>query len=217
MIKRVVGLHFSPKGGTAKITEQIAKEIANNLNQESAMEVSGECYDMLAFGQVPPHFDEETVVVIGMPVNVGKIPLPALKMLRSIEGNTAMTIAIVSYGGRSYGNALYELYNCVEDRGFVVVGAGAFIARHGRKEGNLPRPDVRDLADIRLFSKHTSNKLMRLAGSSIEGLKIKPAPLSLSGRMPVHRISKISPKAAAVAEITIERANLKRKDPEWFL
>ena len=217
MIKRVVGLHFSPRGGTAKITEQIVKEVVNNLQPESVEDITGACYDMLSYGTVPPHFDEETIAIIGMPVNVGKIPLPALKMLRNISGSGALTVTLVSYGGRTYGNALYELYNCVSDQGFVVVGAGAFIARHGHKEGSLPRPDVQDLADIREFCKHTSNKLLRLSGSTIEGLRIKPAPLSLAGRMPIHRVSKISPKAAAIAEITIERANLKRKDPEWFL
>lgn len=217
MIRKVVGLHFSPRGGTAKITEQIVKEVANRLNQEMVEEVKGSCFDMLNYGLVPPKFDEETIAIIGMPVNVGKIPLPAIKMLNSIEGSGAMTIVMVSYGGRTYGNALYELYNCVEKQNFVIVGAGAFIARHGRKEGALPRPDVQDLAAIREFSKHTSNKLLRLSGSSVEGLKIKPAPLSLAGRMPNHRISKISPKAAAMAEITLERANLKRREPEWFL
>lgn len=216
MIKKVVGLHFSPRGGTAKIIEQIVKEIAKDLNSESVEEVKGVCYDMLNYGESAPSFDEETIAIIGMPVNVGKIPLPAIKMLRNIEGNGAMTAAIVSYGGNSYGNALYELYSYIEEKGFVVIGAAAFVAKHSKRE-NSERPDLQDHVAIREFSKSASGKLLRLSGSSIEGLRIKPAPLTLEGRMPVHKISKLSPKAAAIAELTLERVNIKRKEPEWFL
>lgn len=217
MIKRVVGLHFSPMGGTAKITNQIVKEIAANLSKDSLEPIVCECYDMLNYGSGRPSFDEETIAVVGMPVNVGKIPLPALKMLNSINGNGAMTAAVVSYGGRAYGNALYELYSCIEEQGFVVIGAGAFIARHGARGRALVRPDLQDLEAIKEFSKHASGKLKRLTGSSVDGLRIKPAPLTLAGRMPVHKISKVSPRAAAVAELTLERVNIKRKEPEWFL
>lgn len=216
MIKRVVGLHFSLRGGTAKITEQVVKEIAKILSSESAIEVEGICYDMLNYGASAPSFDEETIAVIGIPVNVGKIPLPVIRMLRNIDGNGAMTIAMVTYGGNSYGNALYELYSYMEENGFAVIGAGAFIAKHSKKE-EKERPDFQDVIAIREFIKSASGKLLRLSGSSIEGLRIKPAPLTLAGRMPVHIISKVSPKAAATAELTLERINIKRKEPEWFL
>ena len=217
MIKRVVGLHFSLLGGTAKITEQIVEEIAAQLNSNSVEKVKRECYDMLKFGTEAPEFGEETIAVIGMPTNVGKLPLPAIKMIKSLEGAGAMTVALVTYGARTYGNALYELYNYIEEQGFVVVGAGAFVAKHKRKDDSLPRPDLQDLEAIREFSRMTAGKLNRLSGSSVDGLRIKPAPLTLAGRMPVHRVSKISPKAAAIAELALERASFGRKEPEWFL
>lgn len=217
MIKRVVGLHFSPLGGTAKITEQIVEEVATALNSNCVEPVKYECLDMLQFGTEAPSFDEETVAIVGMPTNIGKLPLPAIKMIKSLEGAGALTVAMVTYGARSYGNALFELYNKIEEQGFVVVGAAAFIARHKRKDGSLPRPDLQDLDSIREFAKHTAGKLNRLSGSSVDGLRIKPAPLTLAGRMPVHRISKVSPKAAAIAELTLERVNFGRKEPEWFL
>lgn len=232
MIKRVIGLHFSPLGGTAKITEQIVREIAADLNDVVAGDVKFECYDMLNGVAKQPTFDDETIAVIGMPVYVGKIPLPAVKLMSHIEGNGAMTVALVSYGTASYGNALYELYNYADERGFKVIGAGAFIARHGMgtarnvskndmlgaaESVHLPRPDMRDLEAIRIFCEATSSKLARLNGSEIESLRIKPAPLMLAGKMPVHRISKLSPKAAAMAELAFEKTNIKRREPEWFL
>ena len=38
-----------------------------------------------------------------------------------------MPLVSVSYGGRSYGNALFELQHYAEDAGFKVIGAGAFM------------------------------------------------------------------------------------------
>ena len=219
MIRKVIGLHFSPLGGTAKITERIAREIATELCKGSAEDISCSCCDMLSIlrGEAePPQFGEETIAIIGMPVHVGKIPLPAIKLLRQISGQGAMTIALVSYGTPSYGNALYELYNYADELGFTVVGAGAFITKHGRKL-ELKRPDLGDVEAMEEFCRAVSRKLARLHGSDIEGLRIKPAPLMLAGRMPVHRISKYSPKAAAIAELTFEKTNLTRREPEWFL
>lgn len=215
MIKRVVALHFSPLGGTAKITDRIARGIAADLNRAFACDVAMESYDVLDFIDDIPEFDEETIAIIGMPVYVGKIPLPAIKLLRQLEGNGAMTITLVSYGTPTYGNALYELFNYSEELGFKVVGAGAFIARHGLN--NLSRPDLRDIEAMEEFCIATAGKLKRLSGCEVEGLRIKPAPLMLAGKMPTHRVSKLVPKAAAIAELAFERTNLKRREPEWFL
>lgn len=218
MIKRVVGLHFSPRGGTAMITERIAKDIAAHLNNNSASAVKFECFDLVdcAINHEQLDFNDETIVVVGMPAYVGKIPLPAIKILKCLQGGGAMTITVVSYGNNNYGNSLYELYNYVDNQGFVVVGAGAFVTRHGRKD-ILVRPDNEDAEAISDFCKSTANKLIRLAGSSIDGLKIKPVPLTIHGKMPIHRISRIAPKAAATAQMALEKANLRRKEPEWFL
>lgn len=219
MIRKVVGLHFSPVGGTAKITERIVRELAEDLSKENAEKVDYECYDVLHNVSQHPDFDEETIAVIGLPVYVGKIPVSAVRLMESIDGKGAMTVAFVSYGTTSYGNALYELYNFAEHQGFKVVGAGAFITRHLNKGRRvvLTRPDQGDLESIRDFCRATAGKLRRLSGSEIEGLRIKPMPLMIEGRIPRHRISRISPIAAAAAQFALERTNIKRREPEWFL
>lgn len=219
MIKSVVGLHFSPRGGTATITERIAKDIASHLNNNSVEAIKFECFDLVdcAINQDKMKFDDETIVIVGMPAYVGKIPLPAIKILKCLQGGGAMTVTLVSYGNNNYGDSLYELYNYVENQGFIVIGAGAFVTRHGRKNDALIRPDNEDAEVISNFCKSTANKLLRLTGSAVEGLKIKPMPLIIHGKMPIHRISRIVPKAAAVAQMALEKTNLKRKEPEWFL
>ena len=163
-------------------------------------------------------FDDETVAVIGMPVYVGKIPLPAAAALRGIEGNGAMTLAAVSYGGRKYGNALFELKRLAEERGFKAVGAGAFMISYMASRGSArsAAPAI-DTAALSEFCNAASEKIKRLAGCEIEELKIRPVPVEVSGRMPVHKISRISPKAAAVAQGVFNRLSVMRRKSEWFL
>ena len=218
MIKRVTGLHYSPVGGAAIMTERLARSIMAMLDDCSPEDITVECHDLLREQTAGIKVDEETVVVIGMPVYVGKIPLPAAEALRKIAGNGAMTIASVSYGGRSYGNALFELKSLAEECGFRPIGAGAFLisymARRGSARSSAPALDAEAMSE---FSKAAAAKIRRLAGCEIEELKIKPAPLEVSGKMPVHKISRISPKAAAAAQKVIEKISLLKRHSEWFL
>lgn len=217
MIRKVIGIYYSPAGGTELMTETLAREIGAILDACSPLDVSVECYDMLK-AQNGITFNDETVAVIGMPVYVGKIPLPAAAAMRKIAGNGAMTLAAVSYGGRKYGNALFELKRLTEECGFRAIGAGAFMisymAMRGSSRGSSPTLDVEALS---AFGKASSEKIKRLAGCEIEELKIKPMPVEVSGRMPVHKISRISPKAAAVAQEVFNRLSVMRRRSEWFL
>ena len=108
MIKKVIGLHYSPGGETAKMTRLLTGEIARRLEECNTEKISVESTS-LAAGASLPEIDEETLVILGMPAHVGKIPLPGIKALRGIKGSGAMALALVSYSGRDYGNALYEL------------------------------------------------------------------------------------------------------------
>jgi hypothetical protein len=199
------------------MTETLAHKIGAILDECSPLGVSVECFDMLN-DKSGITFDDETVAVIGMPVYVGKIPLPAAEAMRSIDGNGAMTLAVVSYGGRKYGNALFELKRLIEDCGFKAIGAGAFMisymAARGSSRSAAPAIDREALMD---FGKAASEKIKRLAGCEIEELKIKPMPVEVDGRMPVHKISRISPKAAAVAQSVFNRLSVLRRRSEWFL
>ena len=217
MIKRVTGLHYSPVGGAAVMTERLARSITALLDDCSPEDITVECHDLLREQAAGIKVDEETVVIIGMPVYVGKIPLPAAEALRKIAGNGAMTITSVSYGGRSYGNALYELKSLAEDCGFRPIGAGAFLINRMTRRGGAHVSAAPDAEAMSEFSKAAAAKIRRLAGCEIEELKIKPAPLEVSGRMPVHKISRISPRAAAAAQKVIEKISLLKRHSEWFL
>jgi len=218
MINRIVAMHFSPRGGTATITEQIVNCLAGELSEMVGGEITCDYYDMLRRPNRKPVIDQDTVVVVGLPVRIGKLPVPAMKLIEELSGDGAMTIALVSYGTRSYGDALYELYRLTEERGFKVIGAGAFVSKHkGVKDVSLIRPNIEDMQNISDFADAAMRKLRRLSGSQVESLRIKPAPIDVCGKIPTHRISKISPKAAAIAENTLERICISKRDIEWFL
>ena len=199
------------------MTERLAEQIGAILRDCCPDGVKVECHDLTKETQ-GIGIDEETVAVIGMPVYVGKIPLPGAAALRSVEGKGALALTAVTYGGRSYGNALYELSRITEDCGFKPVGAGAFMhsfmALRGSSRPSEPLLDTEVMSD---FCKAASAKIMRLGGSEVEALKIRPMPVEVKGRMPVHKISRISPAAAATAQKLIELISVKRRRSEWFL
>lgn len=218
MIRRVTGIYYSPVGGTAIMTERLARRIGKLLSDSSSEEISVECCDLLRDDLSGMTIDDETIVVIGMPVYVGKIPLPAIKAIEQISGNGAMAVAAVSYGSRSYGNALFELKTIAEDLGFKLVGAGAFLISYMaiRGSSNSMNPSL-DLDSMGDFSRAVSDKIKRLSGTEIEEFRMKPAPVEVNGRMPVHKISRLSPRAAEIAQKVFERISLVRRSSEWFL
>ena len=217
MIKRILGISYSPAGGTAKITEMMAEEVAAALRECSPADITVECCSIRDESSVPDP-DGETVVILGMPVYIGKIPLPAVKAIRELSGHSAMTLGIVSYSGRGYGNALYELRHFADERDFTMIGAGAVATSYAATRGSSRSGYLMfDSGAVREYSKAASAKIMRLGGCEIEGLRIKPAPLEVKGRMPKHKISRISPKAAAVAQNILERLVIGRQESEWFL
>ena len=161
--------------------------------------------------------DDETVAVIGMPVYVGKIPLPAIAALRKFIPDGTSAVTVVSFGSRSFGNALYELQHYAEHLGFKVIGAGAFAVRYRKASHGSEGVYAGDTDSLSEFGSAAASKIRRLEGSQIEGLRIKPAPLEVSGRLPIHRISKLSPRAAAAAQDLLEILCVRRKGSEWFL
>lgn len=220
MIRKVVGIYFSPIGGTANMTEQLVRDLVTRLDGCSPLDITSECYDLLRMNGEELSFDDETIAVVGMPVYVGKIPLPGAKAFSRIHGGGAMTIAAVSYGGRSYGNALYELQHFVEKQDFKVIGAGAFSVhyRHrGLRNYAEAGENVPDMDSLAQFGAAAAAKIRRLAGCDIEGLRVKPAPLEVNGRLPKHRVSRVSPRAAAAAQQLLEKLARTHRASEWYL
>lgn len=62
-------------------------------------------------------------------------------------------MAVVVYGNRDYEDALLELHDILSENGFVVVAAGAFVARHSIfPDVAAGRPDRDDLDRMAEFA-----------------------------------------------------------------
>lgn len=186
MINKVVGLYFSPSGDTARLTKKIAEEIVVRLDENSVDDFSVHFIDLLRNPLLHKcDFDEDTIVVVGMPAFNGRIPLPCIKMIQKMHGDNTMAVCVVNYGNSSYGDALYELYTFLEDQRFEVLSAGAFVSQNAIfKHIAESRPDFQDIQQLKKFCELTSKKLQRFCGTMIRDMRAKPAPLQIKGSMP---------------------------------
>ena len=143
-IQKVTAVYFSPTRGTAHYAEAIAAALAPAHDTVNLT---------VPFVRRTPHvFGPEDLVIIGAPVYAGR--LPAVKGLwDSLEGHDTPAIFLVSYGNRAYDDALLELQDLCEAKGFRGVAASAWIAPHtfSAKIG-AGRPDEADRAKIRAFA-----------------------------------------------------------------
>jgi len=87
-------------------------------------------------------------LIVGAPVYFGKLPVEVIECIKSIEGNGKGSTAIVVYGNRDYGIALYHMVEILLKNYFSVISAGAFIGQHSYSDivpVAMGRPDKEDL------------------------------------------------------------------------
>lgn len=174
-LNKIKAVYYSATGNTKNIVSEVAKNIAKNL------EIPFEEYDFT----LPQNreeiqsFAEDELVVFGTPVYAGRVPnklLPAVQTL--FKGNGALAVPIVTFGNRSYDNALIELRNELEKNGFHTVAAAAFVSEHAFSTKLASgRPDKEDQMDIHNFVDQVVRKIEQM-------IKI-PEPIWVRGIEPI--------------------------------
>ena len=113
---RVRGMFFSGTGTTEKIVTAVADGIARSSDRFCRIQ---------DIDFTPPRareqfyrFAPEDILVFGVPVIAGRVPNVLLPFLNTLEGGGAMAIPVVLYGNRNFDDALIELRNILEERGF---------------------------------------------------------------------------------------------------
>ena len=145
MFQKVYAVYFSPTGNTKVLTETLAEQLAVSYDvpcevidftrpqARTAPENTGRVpagTDGNRFSQQYT-FTPDDLVVFGMPTYAGKLPNKILPFVKSgFAGNGAATVALVTFGNRSFDHALAELCACLKADGFRTIGAGAFAAQH---------------------------------------------------------------------------------------
>lgn len=150
-------MYFSPTHTTKKIVSAIGKTFFEKM----LCEVRIADLTFLAKRMHEYSFTQKDVLVIGVPVYGGRIPLVVKSFLSTVSGNGAKAAAVAVYGNRDYDDALLELYDALTERGFTVCAAGAFIGQHSYSDKvGAGRPDVDDLLAAGTFALAAYEKVM---------------------------------------------------------
>ncbi|MCL6559914.1 MAG: EFR1 family ferrodoxin [Firmicutes bacterium] len=153
-------VYFSPTGTTKTIIEGIARGI--NQNPVETIDITKP-----EARKQQLQISENELLVIGVPVYVGRVPAIAIDWLYTIKAHSTPTVCVVVYGNRDYDDALLELRDTVAKHGCVPVACAAFIGEHSFSSSETPiavaRPDASDINYAKLFGERINEKLLSIA------------------------------------------------------
>lgn len=154
---KINAVYFSATGTTKKTVERLAEELSQNFNEKT---INFKDFTLPAGREDTLHFNEQDIVIVGVPVYAGRVPNVILNYLKGIKADGAKAIAVVLYGNRNYDDALIELKDILGRNGFNVTAAGAFIGEHSfSKILAKNRPDEKDLEKVSDFAKQIYLKI----------------------------------------------------------
>ncbi len=159
-IEAVKTIFFSPTGTTRRVIEAIAQGMSPKEPQSIDLTLPSTTVEKSL------EFENDDVVILGLPVYVGRIPARAIRRLRGLKGKNTLAIIVVVYGNREYEDALLELKDLVLKAGLNPVAGGAFIGEHSFSRDELPiaqgRPDKSDIEKAEEFGKAIARKLAKI-------------------------------------------------------
>lgn len=157
MITKVTTVFFSPTGTTAKIAKQIAAGLGiHTLTYNLTAQKDRNQHRQLSF-------NNDELLLVAVPVYAGRIPEFLEELFSTFEGHNTPTIFTVVYGNRDYDDALLELKDLFEKRGFRGIAAGAFIGEHSyTAKVATNRPDTEDLSAAFQFGQKIKSNLDEL-------------------------------------------------------
>ena len=182
-LKGITAVFFSPTGNTRKAVVEIADVIA----RREGIAVREIDFTLPGAREEVRKFEAGELIIFGTPVYAGRIPnkiLPAVQTL--FEGNGALAVPVVTFGNRSFDNALIELRIELEQHGFHTIAGAAFVAEHVfSNKLAAGRPDEKDLEVIRRFAEDVAEKIKGFEEGPLDGMAEIPAPAAVKGIEPV--------------------------------
>jgi len=209
MLNKTELYYFSPTGGTKKAGEIFCGGLSETV----------ELVDLgLRNKRIEKPVSE--LAVIALPVFGGRVPSVAVEKLNELDGTGKKAVTLVVYGNRAYEDALLELNNTVEARGFRVVASAALIAQHSvvPKVGK-GRPDQQDRESILEFAGKVLDKIENNADEEVKvpgnypykkGMTVAASPISLSSCIQCGKCASVCPTGAIVQENGAVATNLEK-------
>lgn len=161
---------FSPTGTVRQITKSIVKGMG--FSDAELIDITLPDYRNHSIKT-----GANELLVIGVPVYVGRIPSIASEWLNSLSANKTPVVCVVVYGNRDYDDALIELKNIAIERGCIPVACGAFIGEHSFSSEETPasagRPDDSDICLAESFGTEIAEKVKTINSlDTIDEIKV---------------------------------------------
>ena len=174
IVNKISLVYFSPTGTTQRMVRAIV----------GALPLPVEEYDFTLGTSPTPSFLPEDFVILGIPVYSGRVPKPALERFAALHGQGTPTLLVATYGCRAFDDALLELRNFVEDRGFYPSGAAAIAVQHSIVPSiGAGRPADREMPTIARMGEQVLGKMKMIHSSYQLPLVMVP------GKQPYHKYS----------------------------
>ncbi len=151
--------YFSPTGTTRKIIQNIAGGM--NMDGIEFVDITKP-----SARQQNLQTDDNELLLVAVPVYMGRIPGILSNWLKSIRAFHTPAICVVVYGNRAYDNALLELKDILTDCGCKPIAGAAFIGEHSFSGPETPssvgRPDTMDIQKAIIFGDQIKNLLGKI-------------------------------------------------------
>jgi Pyruvate/2-oxoacid:ferredoxin oxidoreductase delta subunit len=169
--KRIGVLYFSPTNTTKKICEAIA--FGMGVKDPILLNITIHDFRSKLVSNPNGILDNIDHLIIGAPVYSGKLPIQVIECLKSLSGKETKCTAVVVYGNREYGIALYQMVEILTNNNFNVLAAGTFIGQHSYSDiipAAVGRPDKIDLVKAYNFGSESMKAFRYL---SIEDIPVQ--------------------------------------------
>ena len=163
-IQSIKQVYFSPTG----TTKTVVQEIARGMDPGNV-----ELLDITRpDARIPPLVtSDKELLIIGVPVYMGRVPALLTQWLHAIEAHHTPTVCVVVYGNRVYEDALLELQDIVRSRGCIPIAGAAYIGEHSFSTDETPtakdRPDARDLSHAVSLGRKIQEKISAISSADL--------------------------------------------------
>lgn len=177
IIKKVYAAYFSPTGTTKTVIKHMLTEfdVQRDEIDLTPYENRNNTYS----------FDENELVIIGIPVYGGRVPSAAENRIKLLKGNNTPIVLVVTYGNVHYNNAVFELQQIVNVNGFISIAAAVVVTEHNVvNEIAAGRPNSQDIVAISSFANQIHTKIKQ--SNNFENITIKgETPMTVRDTMPI--------------------------------
>ncbi len=158
MTKQIGIMIFSPTSTTEKVCRSIA--MGMGAKEIKVFDITFPETRALIKANAKTVFDNVDHLIVGSPVHSGKLPVQVIESLNAMEGKGKDCTAVVVYGNRDFGVALFNMVELLSLSGFKITGGGAFIGQHSYSDivpVALGRPDKMDMEKAFQFGADSLN------------------------------------------------------------